>query len=211
MSDKEPVVLNRTPSYPTELHPPYYDVMDTECVATQKTRGLCLTVTPPYPARVRESLLALNDFQTTLPCQETVPIPFTQRSHPVHRQFHLNQTFHSLFFLYEIEAARMSTSSSPTPDSHKDSRPNMLNRRLSIIQDTGVDDLHDIDTHALDSNSPSPHHEWSMMSYMNSHSPNDESSHKCSPKSPLVGRQDSVVDEKEVGKGMKVRRAEGNG
>ncbi len=70
----------------------------------------------------------------------------------------------------------------------------MQNRRLSILQDAANDDLHDINTHALDSKSPPPHHESSVMSYMESHSPNDENSHECSPKSPLISRQNSVVD-----------------
>lgn len=87
----------------------------------------------------------------------------------------------------------------------------MQDRRLSIIQDTAVDDLHDIDTHAFDDKSPSPHHESSVKSYMESHSPNDENSHKCSPRSPLMGRDESVVDEGKVEMVLEVRREEGNG
>jgi len=107
----------------------------------------------------------------------------------------------------------MSPSAPPTPDghSHNQPRPKMQNRRLSIVQDAEVDDLRDIDTHALDGKSPPPHHESSMLSYMESHSPNDESSHKCYPESPLISRQNSVVDEKEGEMGLKASRVEENG
>lgn len=83
-----------------------------------------------------------------------------------------------------------------SPSSH--GHPHMQNRRLSIIQDAAVDDLHDIDTHALDKKSPPPHHESSVMSYMESHSPNDENSHKCFPRSPLLSRNNSVGDDEKV-------------
>ena len=99
--------------------------------------------------------------------------------------------------------------STPFPGSHGRSR--MQNRRLSIIQDTAVDDLHDIDTHALDKNSPPPHHDSSVMSYMESHSPNDESSHKCSPTSPLMSRVASAVGEGKVEMMLEVTRVEGKG
>lgn len=75
--------------------------------------------------------------------------------------------------------------------------PKMQNRRLSKIQDTAVDDLHDITTHALDDKSPPPHHESSVMSYMEAHSRNDESAHKCIPRSPLLSRSNSVGDDEE--------------
>ena len=77
------------------------------------------------------------------------------------------------------------------------------NRRLSIIQDTAVDNLHHVDTHALDDTSPSPHHELSMMSYMDAHSPKDESSYRCSPPSPLKSRSNSVVAVEKVEKNGK--------
>lgn len=90
-------------------------------------------------------------------------------------------------------------------------RPNMQNRRLSIIQDTAIDDFHDIDTHAFDNKSPPPHHESSVMSYMESHSPNDESSHKCSPESPLVRNGNPPLDEDKAEMVLEVRRVENRG
>ena len=96
--------------------------------------------------------------------------------------------------------------STPSPVSH--GRPNIQDRRLSIIQDTAVDDLHDIDTHALDNKSPPPHHGSSVMSYVESHSPNDENSHMRSPRSPLMSRGNSLVDEEEVEMVLEIGRVE---
>ncbi len=86
-------------------------------------------------------------------------------------------------------------------------RAKMQDRRLSIIQDTAVDDLHDINTHALDDKSPTPHHESSVMSYMESHSPNDESSHTCVPRSPLLSRSNSLEDDDKVTMVLETDRA----
>lgn len=66
-------------------------------------------------------------------------------------------------------------------------------RRLSIIQDTAADERDDAETHALDDNSPSPNHATAMKSYMDAHSPHEESAHQCSPPSPLMSRSNSVV------------------
>lgn len=101
--------------------------------------------------------------------------------------------------------------SQSTPSPGSPSRPSVQNRRLSIIQDAAVDDLHDIDTHALDKKPPPAHHESSVMSYMESHFPNDESSHNCSPRSPLMGRGNPVVDGGKVETRLEVRRVEENG
>ena len=86
--------------------------------------------------------------------------------------------------------ARMSQ---PPPLPSRHSGLDGRNRRLSIIQDTAADDLDRTDTHALDETSPSPHHESSMMSYMTARSPKGESSYACSPPSPLISRDNSVV------------------
>lgn len=72
---------------------------------------------------------------------------------------------------------------SSKPPSHP--QPGMQNRRLSILQDAANDDLHNINTHALDSKSPPSHHEYS---------PNNDNTYECHPKSPLISRENSVMD-----------------
>lgn len=95
--------------------------------------------------------------------------------------------------------------SPPLPRSH--GSPNRRDRRLSIIQDSALDDLpHDTDTHALDDTSPSPHHESAMMSFMDAHAPDGQSSHKCSRPSPLMSRGNSVVAMEEVKKNGNVAK-----
>lgn len=101
--------------------------------------------------------------------------------------------------------------SQSTPSSSSHGHPKMQDRRLSVIQDTAIDDLYDIDTHALDKTSPPPHHESSLMSYMESHSPNDESYHQCTSKSPLMSCKNCVGVGEETKMLIKERRVKRGG